>query len=544
MTPQAPPFRDAGPRSASVGGSSPLAPLLFAIALVAFGPAAPPAVADTVIRADGLLEVDGEPFFPVGLVELGSTRYPDWNERIRQSGANLIWDIELAYADTMPTCSAILDSAQAAGYRLMIGSGDTWNWDDHATPELEVDRMMYEQDEVPPLLSCLSAHPDRVVAWVNRDEPAWTISRNMIGDIDRDHVYETYSQIHAFDPGTVVATNFAPAHLTGEYIPWVADIDSMLGATDVVMFASYPYPPGPGTCQQWNVLGYPECKLDRLVESADVFLEEVNHPGQPLWMIVQAFKGIPLKEARWEAYASLVHGATGLFWAGWTWSHSEGGGPANWPITAAVVSEVSALRPYLLGEELPGSFATDPLVETRAKWGGGPEAITIAISREGFAGEVDIRVPRVRSAYVEVVGEGRTLPVWGNRLITDTFEEYEAHVYRYKALRNSSSWGATDAPEVVPEAGGFRIRTHPNPSPGRVFARFELPTPTAAIFTVVDAAGRRVALLANGSWEAGSGELVWSGRDSRGRLVAPGVYFVRGTTADGRTATARTIILR
>jgi hypothetical protein len=74
----------------------------------------------------------------VGLVELGASRYDDWNDRIRQSGANLVWDIELAYADTFPKCSDVLDSAAATGYRLLVGSGDTWNWDVWETPEYEV----------------------------------------------------------------------------------------------------------------------------------------------------------------------------------------------------------------------------------------------------------------------------------------------------------------------------------------------------------------------------------------------------------------------
>ena len=79
---------------------------LLALTLPAPGSAVP-------ILPDGHLEVDGKPFFPVGLVELGTYRYADWNDRIRRSGANVIWDIEIAYADTMPTCEAVVDSAAA-----------------------------------------------------------------------------------------------------------------------------------------------------------------------------------------------------------------------------------------------------------------------------------------------------------------------------------------------------------------------------------------------------------------------------------------------
>ncbi|NNE43634.1 MAG: hypothetical protein HKN12_05460, partial [Gemmatimonadetes bacterium] len=73
--------------------------LLVSALLLSAGAA--PSAAGTVIRPDGLLEVDGKPFFPVGLVDAGQWRYPDdWNDRIRQTGANIVWDIESAYADT------------------------------------------------------------------------------------------------------------------------------------------------------------------------------------------------------------------------------------------------------------------------------------------------------------------------------------------------------------------------------------------------------------------------------------------------------------
>ena len=58
----------------------------------------------TTIREDGLLDIDGEVIFPIGLVELGTYAYEDWNDRIRRVGANLVWDIEIAYSDTTPTC--------------------------------------------------------------------------------------------------------------------------------------------------------------------------------------------------------------------------------------------------------------------------------------------------------------------------------------------------------------------------------------------------------------------------------------------------------
>ena len=42
---------------------------------------------------------------------------------------------------------------------------------------------------------------------------------------------------------------------------------------------------------------------------------------------------------------------------------------------------------------------------------------------------------------------------------------------------------------------------------------------------------------------AGNGAVVWDGRDDEGRLVSPGIYFVRAE-AGGRAVVARVVLLR
>lgn len=268
-----------------------LAAVLFAIAaiVVIAWPDAP--------RAEPWrLTVDGKPFFPIGLVSNGYKRYPDaWQSMIRESQANLVWDIEIAYADTAIGCEALIDSADAAGYKLLVGSSDTFHWDDLSTPEYEVDQLMYEPDELHNLLECADRVPGTVIAYSNRDEPVWTTSRNRIGDVDSTHIMFTYDQLRIAAPDAFVAMNFAPAHLSEDIEQWKSDITGYLGATDIVMFASYPYPHGPGTCSSRNVIGYPECSMDRLPIGADIFVSELS-PEQPLWMIIQAFKEIPYRK--------------------------------------------------------------------------------------------------------------------------------------------------------------------------------------------------------------------------------------------------------
>jgi hypothetical protein len=496
------------------------------------------------IRPDGLLDVDGAPFFPVGLVDLGYWRFPsDWNDRIRQTGANVVWDVDAAYADTIPSCTDIVDSASATGYRLIIGAGDTWNWDDLSTPELEVDRRMYEMSDIPALLQCLGTAPGLTIGYANRDEPSWTLSRGLIGNIDAAHIQETYDQLHQDLGADFVAMNFAPVHLSGSLDQWKADILPFLDATDVVMHASYPYPAGPGTCTAWNVMDYPACSMDRLVMAADTFLGELNRPGQPLWMIVQAYKNIPLKEARWEAHAAIVHGATGLFWGGWTWAHPLGNGWDMWDTTVQVVRETVALHPFLVGADLPVS-SDRPEVEVRAL-GSGSVITVFAVSRGGYTGPATIQLPQTGRGRRSVIAlyEQRQLAAQQGSLV-DSFAAYESHVYQYQANRTLEDVEPLAAGDVTAAPERFGLTAFPNPSSGRTVLRFELPRDAGVLLSVYDAAGRRVAVPGRGTWAAGTGEVTWNGRDTSGHPVAPGVYFVRARASTGETASARVLIRR
>jgi hypothetical protein len=361
----------------------------------------------------------------------------------------------------------------------------------------------------------------------------------VIGDIDYAHVYDTYDQIHEAVANTFVVMNHAPAHLSGDLDLWKQELISYRDATDAVMFACYPYPAGPGTCTEVNVLGYPECKMDRLAIAADLFRMELNKPGQPIWMIVQAHKSIPLKEARWEAYASFIHGATGIFWCGWTWTHPQGGGAANWPVIQQVIQEMATLHPFFIKNEISGVQTNNPDVEARGKRQTNSKCVVVAAARNGFVGNAQIYLPGSGNRKVTLPFEGRSIYA-SNGWITDSFNGYEGHVYRYNGSGNTII--ATPETRVEPE--DFTIRITPNPSPGQTRTFFSLPQDGAVIFTVYDAAGRKVAVAGSGNFTAGKHEIVWNGRDHQGAAVSPGLYFIRGQTTSGTTATAKVLIQR
>jgi hypothetical protein len=69
----------------------------------------------------------------------------------------------------------------------------------------------------------------------------------------------------------------------------------------------------------------------------------------------------------------------------------------------------------------------------------------------------------------------------------------------------------------------------PRPNPMRSATVFVLELPRAGAVTVdvLDLAGRRVRVLAVGTFPAGNRELTFDGRDDAGRELPPGMYSVR-----------------
>ena len=74
--------------------------------------------------------------------------------------------------------------------------------------------------------------------------------------------------------------------------------------------------------------------------------------------------------------------------------------------------------------------------------------------------------------------------------------------------------------------------------------RFDLARHAEASLDVFDVAGRRVAKLAQRSFEPGRYRLQWDGRDDAGRTLRSGVYFLRLSGAGISTATVRLTFVR
>ena len=100
--------------------------------------------------------------------------------------------------------------------------------------------------------------------------------------------------------------------------------------------------------------------------------------------------------------------------------------------------------------------------------------------------------------------------------------------------------GVRMAPPSAPRFSGAA------PNPFRGSTRFVVSIPSAGHITIVitDAAGHRVAVVEDGDTQPGPHEIAWDGRDSRGRDVPTGVYFVRARFPDGTTQTRKAVRLK
>lgn len=101
---------------------------------------------------------------------------------------------------------------------------------------------------------------------------------------------------------------------------------------------------------------------------------------------------------------------------------------------------------------------------------------------------------------------------------------------------------ATDAGAVPGPA--LLSPAYPNPFNPSTTLRFRLERDVALRLEVVDATGRRLRLLADGPYAAGSHELRWDGRDEAGNALPSGLYLARLSGRDVTTQTQKLLLLK
>ena len=86
---------------------------------------------------------------------------------------------------------------------------------------------------------------------------------------------------------------------------------------------------------------------------------------------------------------------------------------------------------------------------------------------------------------------------------------------------------ATPETEAAAEPDPTLTVLTPSPCGGACRLTYSLPSGCVGELSVSDVAGRWLVVLAEGQLAAGIHSVTWSGRDDRGKQLAPGMYFVR-----------------
>ena len=113
----------------------------------------------------------------------------------------------------------------------------------------------------------------------------------------------------------------------------------------------------------------------------------------------------------------------------------------------------------------------------------------------------------------------------------------QGNIYRFR------SYGAREDAKSAHRFQEF-LRARPNPAAGRVLLSYSISKPSAVEVKVYDVAGRVVSELFRGRATEGVHTLAWQGRDSAGRKLPSGVYFVTLKIDGEQVKTTRLVLVK
>ncbi|MBD3336261.1 MAG: T9SS type A sorting domain-containing protein [Candidatus Eisenbacteria bacterium] len=133
----------------------------------------------------------------------------------------------------------------------------------------------------------------------------------------------------------------------------------------------------------------------------------------------------------------------------------------------------------------------------------------------------------VQKSFPLVGGENPSGWDWWNMKVIAYLQRTtgDREIFQTARLQWPNTTGA-DEPAVRPVTQLLYVRPNPFPSQTRIGFRIGAGGAPAEL-AVFDVNGRRVKTLRQGALDAGRHEASWSGLDAQGRVMAPGVYFLR-----------------
>lgn len=200
-----------------------------------------------------------------------------------------------------------------------------------------------------------------------------------------------------------------------------------------------------------------------------------------------------------EAYEPLL--GSGLAWDGAALSLVDSAG------VAMPIDPVGGY-PYMI---LPDSDA--PFTDYKGVWSGQDGWTKAEFDLSFYEGECYLRLKFGSDSYVGAEG----------MYIDDVI------VWSGDAFAGVEPGCEDDCPQPADAPQAFALNhALPNPSYGATAISFAVPTPESVVrIDIFDVMGRLTATLVNEAYDPGVHTVHWNGEDNRGRVVAPGLYFVR-----------------
>jgi hypothetical protein len=152
-----------------------------------------------------------------------------------------------------------------------------------------------------------------------------------------------------------------------------------------------------------------------------------------------------------------------------------------------------------------------------------PETVWVSVPKVAYQ-----RTARINCGITKTLGDG--VSIAGLKL-------FQVEVADHRGSGGDQSAEHLGQPRLL------LCQNTPNPFRAATSIRYQLPSSGSVSIRVLDVTGRLVRELANEKQQVGEHVVKWDGRDGRGRVVPPGVYFYHLQTADG-SDTRRAVLVK
>lgn len=366
------------------------------------------------MRKDGVVLVDGKPFFPIGLYAVWKREHNgnDFNRcfaELREAGFNTAHTYQTQRGKEL---NEFYTAAERYGFKVVIAPAGGANQRD---PRAAI-RTVVDECRQPSLL-------------------AWYLADDTASHISAEELREVHRAIRDVDPYHVTVQ----ADGVGTRQPNRSRYTDYVDSTDAFMPEIYP------------IRSDKACEVADVIRDMKTIAADLERAGRraPIWAIIQDFEGwgwqrFPTNaEVRVMTYLAIIHGATGMTY--YTYGgHGKNYGvthdPTIWSNLKRIARELATLHDVLVEPDPPqgqrvevtSGPTTDklgyPSVSTRFKVRDGKSYLLAANSS---ASPLRVRIDLPKSgSNVEAVFENRRVRVTSN-CIEDDFEPYGVHVYHW-----------------------------------------------------------------------------------------------------------------